>query len=39
MSNKPYVYCIVAKEENLKQEDLAKLGEVKKVDLKELFGY
>lgn len=39
MSQKPYVYCIVAKETNLKQEDLAKLGEVKKLDLNELFGY
>ncbi|MGE8426416.1 MAG: insulinase family protein [Sphingobacterium sp.] len=39
MSQKPYVYCIVAKEESLKPEDLAKLGEVKKLDLKEIFGY
>lgn len=39
MSNKPYVYCIVAQKENLKSEDLQKLGEVKKLSLEEIFGY
>lgn len=39
MSQKPYVYCVVAKEDSLKPADLAKLGEVKKLDLKEIFGY
>ncbi|UIR56098.1 insulinase family protein [Sphingobacterium sp. SRCM116780] len=39
MSQKPYVYCIVAKDENVKLEDLQKLGEVKKLTLDELFGY
>jgi len=39
MSRKPYVYCIVAKDENIKMEDLQKLGEVKKLTLQELFGY
>lgn len=39
MSQKPYVYCIVAKEDSLKPEDLAKLGEVKKLNLQEVFGY
>jgi len=39
MSHKPYVYCVVAQEENLKLEDLQKLGEVKKLTLQEIFGY
>ncbi|MEJ5054303.1 M16 family metallopeptidase [Sphingobacterium sp. MYb382] len=39
MSQKPYVYCIVAEDGNIKQEDLKKLGEVKKLDLKTIFGY
>lgn len=39
IANKPYTYCIVASEANLKQEDLKKYGEVKKLTLEEIFGY
>lgn len=39
LSKKPYTYCIVASEEKLKQEDMSKLGTVKKLTLAELFGY
>jgi len=39
LSKKPYTYCIVANEEKLKQEDMNKLGTVRKLTLPELFGY
>ncbi|EFK59384.1 insulinase family protein [Sphingobacterium spiritivorum] len=39
MSHKPYVYCIVAQGDNIKDKDLQKLGEVKKLTLQEIFGY
>jgi predicted Zn-dependent peptidase len=39
IANKPYTYCIVASEANLKQDDLKKYGEVKKLTLEEIFGY
>lgn len=38
-SNKPYTYCIVANQDKLKEEDMSKLGEFKKLSLSELFGY
>ncbi len=39
ISNKPYTYCILASEKRVKPESLAKYGEVKKLSLKEIFGY
>ncbi|TYP98386.1 putative Zn-dependent peptidase [Sphingobacterium allocomposti] len=39
ISQKPYVYCVVANEENITDADLEKLGEVKKLTLQEIFGY
>jgi predicted Zn-dependent peptidase len=39
LSKKNYTYCIVASEKKVKEEDLAKYGEVKKLGLTELFGY
>ncbi len=39
MSNKPYVYCVVAQEESLNKADLEKLGDFKKLSLAEIFGY
>lgn len=39
ISGKPYTYTIVASEKNIKMEDMKKLGEVKKLTLKEIFGY
>jgi predicted Zn-dependent peptidase len=38
-SKQPYTYAIVASSKRVKDEDLAKYGEVKKVSLQELFGY
>jgi len=39
ISNKPYSYCVVAEENSLNAEDLNKIGQVKKLTLKEIFGY
>lgn len=39
LSQKPYTYCIVASEKKLKEEDMKKIGDVKKLSLAELFGY
>ena len=39
VANKAYAYCVVASEKSVKQEDLAKYGEVKKLSLTQLFGY
>ncbi len=39
LSNKPYTYCIVASQDKLKEEDMSKLGEFKKLNLNEIFGY
>ncbi len=39
MSGKPYVYCIVADEKKIDKKDLEKLGPVKVLDLKTIFGY
>lgn len=39
MKNKPYVYCVLAKTDAIKPEDLKKIGEVKTLTLKEIFGY
>ena len=39
ISGKPYIYSVVASEKNLKDADLKKLGDYKKLNLKEIFGY
>lgn len=39
MKNKNYTYCIVASKDKVKEEDMKKLGEVKKLSLTEIFGY
>ncbi|MFC0181576.1 Predicted Zn-dependent peptidase [Pseudarcicella hirudinis] len=39
LANKPYTYCIVASEKQVKPDDLKKYGEFKKLTLEELFGY
>ncbi|MEP7236310.1 MAG: insulinase family protein, partial [Ferruginibacter sp.] len=39
IANKPYTYCVVASEKKLKEEDMKKYGEVKKLSLEEIFGY
>lgn len=39
LAGKPYTYAIVASEDNLKIEDMKKLGDVKKLSLTEIFGY
>ncbi|WP_118973156.1 M16 family metallopeptidase [Taibaiella koreensis] len=39
MSHKPFAYCIVASQDKLKEEDMKKLGEFKKLNLQEIFGY
>ncbi|TAF45793.1 MAG: insulinase family protein [Sphingobacteriales bacterium] len=39
IANKPYTYCILASENKISESDIAKLGEVKKLSLKEIFGY
>ena len=38
-SGKPYTYAIVASEKRISQDDMKKLGEVKKLTLEEIFGY
>lgn len=39
IAGKPYTYCVLASEANLKQADLEKYGSVKKLSLEEIFGY
>ncbi len=39
LKNKPFVYCIVASDKKVSDEDLKKYGELVKPDLKQLFGY
>ncbi|WP_295126624.1 pitrilysin family protein [uncultured Chitinophaga sp.] len=39
LANKPYTYCIVASDKNVKADDLKKIGDVKKLSLEEVFGY
>jgi predicted Zn-dependent peptidase len=39
LSKKPYTYCIVANQDKLKEADMKKLGEFKKLSLEEVFGY
>jgi predicted Zn-dependent peptidase len=39
VSGKPYTYCIIAAEKNVKMEDMQKFGKVTKLSLEEIFGY
>lgn len=39
VANKPYTYCIVASEKNVKTEDMQKFGAVTKLTLEQIFGY
>lgn len=39
MKNKNYTYCIVASQDKVNESDMNKLGEVKKLNLTEIFGY
>lgn len=39
MKGKNYTYCLVASQDKVKDEDLLKLGELKKLSLTEIFGY
>jgi predicted Zn-dependent peptidase len=39
VANKPYNYCIVASEKNVKLDDMQKFGTVNKLTLEQIFGY
>jgi predicted Zn-dependent peptidase len=39
VAGKAYTYCVVASDKKIKQDDLKKVGEVKKLSLEEIFGY
>jgi predicted Zn-dependent peptidase len=39
MKGKNYTYCVVASQDKVKEADMQKLGEVKKLNLTEIFGY
>ncbi len=39
LANKAYTYCVVASKDKVSMTDLEKIGEVRKLTLKELFGY
>lgn len=39
IQKKPYAYCIITDEENIDEEQLKALGEIKKLTLEEIFGY
>lgn len=39
LSGKPYTYTIVASEKNIPEEELKKVGTLKKLNLEEIFGY
>jgi predicted Zn-dependent peptidase len=39
MANKPYTYCIVGSEKKISEDDLKKVGELKKLSLEDVFGY
>ncbi|AZA83345.1 peptidase M16 [Chryseobacterium lactis] len=39
MKNKNYTYCLVASQDKVSEADMQKLGEVKKLNLTEIFGY
>ncbi|MEO6818126.1 MAG: insulinase family protein [Ginsengibacter sp.] len=39
LAHKPYTYAIVASENKIKMDDMKKYGDVKKLNLEEIFGY
>lgn len=39
IKGKNFTYCLVASKNKVKESDMKKLGEVKKLSLKEIFGY
>lgn len=39
MKSKNYTYCLVASQDKVNEADMQKLGEVKKLNLTEIFGY
>ncbi|MDR2234890.1 MAG: insulinase family protein [Chryseobacterium sp.] len=39
MKGKNYTYCLVASQDKVNEADMKKLGEVKKLNLNEIFGY
>lgn len=39
LSHKPYTYCVVANQDKLKEDDMKKLGDFRKLTLEEIFGY
>ena len=39
LAKKPYTYCVIASEKRINVDDLKKYGEVKKLNLQEIFGY
>lgn len=39
LANKPYTYCIVGSDKKIKEDELKKYGEVKKLSPVEIFGY
>jgi hypothetical protein len=39
LAHKPYTYAIVASEKKVKMDDMKKYGEVKKLNLEQIFGY
>lgn len=39
MKDKTYTYCLVASQDKVNEADMKKLGEVKKLNLNEIFGY
>ena len=39
MANKPYTYCILASDKKVSQNDMEKIGAVKKLTMTDIFGY
>lgn len=39
IQKKPYAYCIITNKNNINDEQLKKLGKLKKLSLEEIFGY
>ncbi|MCX2681977.1 insulinase family protein [Galbibacter sp. EGI 63066] len=39
ISQKPFTYCIIGSEEVISDDDLKKIGELKKFSLEDIFGY
>jgi predicted Zn-dependent peptidase len=39
IAHKPYTYCIVGSDKKISEDDLKKVGELKKLSLEDVFGY